>query len=63
MRKGLKVKPEEFLAGRDAVLVFKCAECGKIDTVEGYEDVHSETGSQLAHETQKLYCYECEDID
>ncbi len=57
------MKPEEFLADREAILVFKCAECGKVDTVEGYDDVHSATASQLAGETQKLYCYECENID
>lgn len=54
------VKGKRFLAGRQAVLVFACAGCGKVETVEGYDAVHDATGSQMAAEERKLFCEDCE---
>jgi hypothetical protein len=52
---------EKLLGDKEAVLVFRCADCKALELLEGYEDVHLATGSQLAHESRKLYCAECEE--
>lgn len=51
----------KFLSGREAVLVFCCAECGTVQTVVGFEAVHDVCASQAADESRQLFCKVCDD--
>lgn len=42
-------------------LEFNCADCGKKVKIDSADEIHHHCESQLAYETRKLYCKECND--
>jgi len=42
------------------LLVYQCFDCGDLVTIHSVEDVFLATSSQLASESEKLYCNDCD---